>query len=56
MFIYVTQKNLFFIGKQMLKIFKNFISFYQQKGYKAEPLGYNLTKFGQMVENKIIRN
>ena len=36
--------------------FRKFTSFYRQKGYKTEPPGYNLTKFGQKVQNKIIRN
>ena len=36
--------------------FRKFPSFYRQIGYKTELSAYNLTKFGQKVQNKITRN
>ena len=36
--------------------FRRFTSFYWQKGYKTEFPGYNLSKFGQKVQNKIMKN
>ena len=62
MLIYVTQKYNCYHGQA--NVFKYFeklgfrmsTSFYRQKGYKTELPDYNLTKFGQMVQNKIIKN
>ena len=52
--IYVTQKYNCYHRQSNAKHFekldlRKFTSFYQQKGDKTEPPGYNLTKFGQKV-------
>ena len=36
--------------------FRKFTIFYRQIGYKTEPHGYNMTKFGKKVQNEIIEN
>ena len=60
---YILPKNIYncYHRQANAKHFENFgfwkfTSFYRQKSYKTEPSAYNLTKFGQKVQNKITRN